>query len=103
MADSVTYFCHCVQLDRIDNYGFLCLSLVNSGRADPKMRGACWLQSHVYGEGAVGTKTETFTQAEELTDTLLQCGRVATVLGIWRLRPSSGFTSEQLCDFGHGD
>jgi len=61
------------------------------------------LSSHVYGEGAVGTKAETFRQAEGLTDTLLQCGRAATVLGIVRLRPSSGFTPEQLCDFGHSD
>lgn len=44
------------------------------------------------GEEALGTKTDTFTQAEQLTYT-----------GVSRLDPSSGFTSEQLCDFGHGD
>lgn len=47
------------------------------------MRGACWLQSHVYGEGAVETKTETFTQAEELnTASVWQSGHCARNLEV---------------------
>lgn len=50
----------------------------------------------------MGRKAETFIQAAQLTYTLLHCGRATTALGVSRLGPSSGFTSKQLYDFGHG-